>query len=72
MPMATTQQAGEPGLNGVNVNLYGGACPATGRPTGTPQMTHVTAGDGDYDFGNLAAGSYCVAVDATPCRPASP
>jgi hypothetical protein len=49
---------GEPGINGVTMRLYqGSAC------TGTPKKTMVTAGNGNYDFINLMAGTYCVDVD---------
>ncbi len=51
---------GEPGLNGVKVNLYQGACP-TGA--GTVFKTQTTSGNGDYLFTNLPAGQYCVNVD---------
>jgi len=50
---------GEPGINGVRVNLFSGAC-GTG---GALKKTMLTAGDGDYDFTRLAAGVYCVDVD---------
>ncbi|MCX6032787.1 MAG: hypothetical protein NT169_26320 [Chloroflexi bacterium] len=60
-----TQQPAEPGLNGVKVDLYGGVCPAIGKPSGTPLKSLVTAVDGNYDFANVMAGSYCVAVDAS-------
>lgn len=50
----------DPGLNGVTVRLYAGnTC------TGTPQATRVTSGNGNYEFGQLLAGTYCVAVDTT-------
>lgn len=49
----------DPGLDGVTVKLYqGAAC------TGTPKKTMVTSGNGAYDFTQLVAGTYCVAVDA--------
>ena len=49
----------DPGLNGIEVRLYLGACPAVGQP-----LRHaITAGNGDYDFNNLSAGPYCVDVD---------
>jgi uncharacterized repeat protein (TIGR01451 family) len=53
------QDAGETGLNGVVIRLYGGVC----GPTGTALATQTTSGDGGYDFTGLAAGSYCVDVD---------
>ncbi len=49
----------EPGLNGVVVNLYQGACPGAGAPL----RTQTTAGNGSYLFQFLAAGNYCVNVD---------
>lgn len=52
------QEAGEPGIEGVLVNLGEGACPATGTTTAT------TDADGNYSFGDLAPGTYCVTVDS--------
>lgn len=49
---------GEPGLDGVTINLYPGACPATGAV----YRTATTASNGTYLFGNLPAGTYCVDV----------
>ncbi len=49
----------EPGLNGVVVRLYQGACPAGGSPL----RSFTTAGNGQYLFQNLMAGTYCVDVD---------
>ncbi|MGB4979626.1 MAG: SdrD B-like domain-containing protein, partial [Anaerolineae bacterium] len=49
----------DPGINGVTVKLYQGACPASG----SPKKTLVTSGNGDYDFTQLLAGTYCVDVD---------
>ncbi|TET53207.1 MAG: hypothetical protein E3J64_03955 [Anaerolineales bacterium] len=51
-------EAGEPGIAGVVVNLGAGACPSTGAATTT------TAANGTYSFTGLAAGTYCVSVDA--------
>ncbi len=51
------QDAGEVGINGVTVRLLDG--------TNTVVATQVTSGDGNYTFGNLAAGSYTVVVDST-------
>ncbi len=48
----------EPGINGVTVNLYAGAC--TG---GLLEDTMITTGNGDYNFTDLPAGAYCVEVD---------
>ena len=54
------QDVGEPGLNGVTVELYGGLCPP--EPGGVWAM-QVTSGDGGYDFTQLPNGDYCVSVD---------
>ena len=55
------QDAGEPGINGVTVNLYEGACGAGGLLKAWRQ----TFGNGDYLFNKLPAGVYCVDVDAS-------
>ena len=47
----------EPGSPGIEVTLGEGECPSTGLATVT------TDEDGDYVFLDLAAGTYCVAVD---------
>jgi len=52
---------GEPGINGVKVNLYQGSCPGSGSPF----QTLWTSGNGGYLFTNLPAGNYCVNVDET-------
>ena len=52
---------GEAGISGVTVTLLDG--------NGDAIASTVTAGDGTYGFGNLAAGSYSVAVDATTLPP---
>ncbi len=49
---------GEPALEGVTVSLGEGNCPAEGLATA------VTDADGAYNFTNLNAGTYCVAIDA--------
>jgi hypothetical protein len=49
-----TQDSGEAGLNGVTVQLL--------NSSGTVIATTTTAGNGDYTFGNLVAGSYSVRV----------
>ena len=51
--------AGEPGIDGVTVELYSGT---TATATGTPVATDVTAGGGFYEFTGLAAGDYVVAI----------
>jgi hypothetical protein len=50
--------SGEPGLAGVTVDLGMGACPTVGLATA------VTRSDGHYSFGPLAAGTYCVSINA--------
>jgi hypothetical protein len=49
---------GEPGLEGVQVDLGQGACPAAGLASVT------TDKDGKFRFSDLAPGQYCVSVDA--------
>ena len=54
--------AGEPGCDGVTVNLYrdvnGNEIPEAGGPDGAPAASTVTAGGGNYAFGDLPAGNY--------------
>ncbi len=50
--------AGEPGIEGVLVQLGAGACPAVGLGE------TLTDGNGRFAFTDLAAGNYCVSVDA--------
>ncbi len=52
------REAGEPGLEGVQVDLGSGPCPAAGL------ASTLTATDGSYSFTELVAGTYCVSVDA--------
>jgi len=52
-------EPGEPGLPGVTLRLKSGTCAA-----GSDLMTAVTGPDGGYSFPALAAGTYCVSVDA--------
>ena len=52
-----TQDAGETGFNGVTVELLDGA---------NVVATTTTAGDGNYSFNNLGAGSYTVRVSGLP------
>ena len=54
------QDAGEPGLANVTVNLY-----ANGTCTGTPQSTTTTNAGGLYGFANLVPGTYCVQIAGT-------
>ncbi|MCX7671060.1 MAG: carboxypeptidase regulatory-like domain-containing protein, partial [Anaerolineae bacterium] len=49
----------EPGINGVKVNLHTGTCAAR---TGL-WSSQITAGNGNYSFTQLPAGTYCVDVD---------
>ncbi|HEY0514519.1 MAG TPA: SdrD B-like domain-containing protein [Thermoanaerobaculia bacterium] len=55
------QDSGEPGLNGVTVQLLDGSSNVVGTTT--------TSGDGNYAFGNLAAGTYTVNVVAASLPP---
>jgi len=50
-------EAGEPGLEGVVVDLGLGACPSTGLATTTSDV------NGMYTFAGLEAGTYCVSID---------
>ena len=52
-------ESGEPGLEGIQVSLGVGECPASGFAAVT------TDAEGKYSFTNLAAGTYCVSVDET-------
>lgn len=49
---------GEPRLEGIEVNLGAGACPSTGL------AETKTSNTGQYIFENLAAGTYCVAINS--------
>lgn len=51
-------EVGEPGLEGVQVTLGEGPCPATGLAVA------LTDADGWYRFSELEPGAYCVSVDA--------
>jgi len=51
-------EAGEPGLEGVRVDLGSGACPSTGLGAAS------TGADGTYSFPDLTPGDYCVSIDA--------
>lgn len=48
----------EPGLGSIVVNLGEGACPAVGLDSA------ITDENGNFSFASLAAGNYCVSVDA--------
>lgn len=52
-------EEGEPGLEGVVVQLGSGDCPATGVASST-----TTGPDGEYGFTGLVVGEYCVSIDA--------
>lgn len=54
---------GEPGIEGVQVDLGTGACPASGLASAT------TNADGFFSFTNLQPGTYCLSVD--PDSPAN-
>jgi hypothetical protein len=49
------QDAGEPGVEGISVDLYD-----DGDCAGTPIASETTAADGSYDFLGLAPGTYCL------------
>ena len=51
-------EPGEPGFEGIQVDLGTGACPSTGLAAA------FTGPDGMYSFPDLVAGDYCVSVDA--------
>ena len=62
------QDANEPGIPDVTVDLYAGACPAS--PTaGSPVQTDITDSSGLYGFVGVAAGSYCVVINAAEFGP---
>ncbi len=48
---------GEPGLEGVILNLGSGPCPSVGI------LTTLTDANGMYQFNDLLAGTYCVSID---------
>ena len=62
------QDAGEPGRDGITVNLYrdvnGNGAPEPGGADGAAVSTTVTAGGGLYLFTGLAAGNYFVQFSA--------
>jgi hypothetical protein len=49
--------AGEPGIEGVTVDLGIGSCPSTGY------WTAVTNADGVYEIPGLVGGTYCLSID---------
>jgi hypothetical protein len=50
-------EVGEPGLNGVVVDLGEGACPATGYATAETNAV------GHYNFADVPAGDYCLSIE---------
>jgi CSLREA domain-containing protein len=54
-----TLDPGEPGIPGVTLRLKAGTCAA-----GSDLTVATTDSNGDYSFSGLAAGTYCVSVDA--------
>ncbi|MCF6264071.1 MAG: hypothetical protein L3J24_10850 [Xanthomonadales bacterium] len=53
------QDLGEPGINGLTVNLYpNGSC--TGAPSSTTTTAANNGNDGFYQFSPLSTGDYCV------------
>lgn len=69
------QDGGEPGLNGVVVNLYqddGDNVPEPGGDDGGPVTTTTTGGNGSYIFFTINSGSYFLEFGAPPGRSFSP
>ncbi len=61
------QDAGEPGVNGITVNLYHNAtCSGVADATTTTAVGGVPAADGYYDFTSLDPGPYCVEFTGLP------
>ncbi len=56
------QDDGATGINGVTVSLVGAGADGTFGTADDTSATTVTAGDGNYEFGNLAPGPYRVVV----------
>lgn len=52
-------EAGEPGIPGVTLRLKSGPC-----ASGSDLTTATTGSEGEYSFPGLAAGTYCVSVNA--------
>ncbi len=61
------QDAGEPGVNGITVNLYNNAS-CTGAPSATTTTANggTPAVDGWYNFGPVPSGNYCVEFTNLP------
>jgi hypothetical protein len=60
-----TLNFGEVGLSDIVVTLARGACPAEGAiPPASVLETVTTDADGLYRFDDLAAGTYCIGIDA--------
>jgi len=60
------QEANEPGIGGVKVNLY--AADGSGDPTGGILNTATTDANGYYRMDRIPVGSYVVVVDTTPAN----
>ncbi len=60
---------GEPGIDGVLVNLYNLPCTSVTPGTTTPLSQTMTAGGGLYSFPGLNSGGYCVWLDASNFNP---
>ena len=61
------QGVGEPGVNGITVNLYDNAtCTGVATDTTTTINGGLPAADGFYQFNGLAAQSYCVEFTGLP------
>jgi len=61
------QDAGEPGVNGITVNLYANAtCAAPSQATATTANGGSPATDGYYFFMGLDVGTYCVEFAGLP------
>ena len=57
------QDTGEPGLEGTQMMLLSGGCDGSAGPTSTSNAS------GNYTFGNVAGGTYCIEVKSMPSTP---
>jgi hypothetical protein len=57
------QDSGEPGLEGVQMMLISGDCGGTSGPASTSNAS------GNYTFGDVAGGTYCISVKSLPATP---